>query len=179
MTYVFYTFVSLVLITLQTTVMPGLALWGNFFDLLVSFIIYLGLFRPLRESIAFIFILGVVADSLSGTPLMLYVTAYFWVYAGVRWLNRVLQIGIRFRFPIIVASGVLLENIIIAVAILLWMPGLASASILFKTAASQLIWAFFLGSLLVIIFNFLHNAWDSLIDQWVVKRSELTGRNGR
>ena len=173
MTYVFYTLISLVLITLQTTIMPGLALWGNFFDLLVAFIIYLGLFRPLRESIAFILILGLVADSLSGTPLMLYVTSYFWVYAGVRWLNKVLQIGMRFRFPIIVASGVLLANVIIAVAILLWMPGLASASILVRTAASQLIWAFFLGSLLVIFFNVLHNGWENLVEQWLIRRSDV------
>ena len=179
MTYVFYTLVGLVLITLQTTVMPTLSFLGNHFDLLVALVIYLGLFRPVRESLPFIFILGLVADNLSGSPLMLYVTTYLWVYACVRWLNNVLQIGMRFRFPIIIGAGVLLENLIVVLTVMLWMHGPASASTLFKAAASQLLWAFFLGSVLVLLFNVLHNGWDNLIGQWVVRRSEIGSRNGR
>jgi cell shape-determining protein MreD len=179
MNAVFYTLVGLVLITLQTTVMPALAFWGNFFDLLVALVIYLGLFRPVRESLLFVFILGIIADSLSGTPLMLYVTTYLWVYACVRWLNNTLQIGMRFRFPLIIGAGVLLENLIIVLAVMLWMRGPASAPVLLKAAAGQLLWAFFLGTVLVLLFQALHNGWDSLVGQWLVRRSEIGARNGR
>ena len=66
----------------------------------------------MRESLPIIIILGLIMDQLSGSPFMLHVTAYFWVYISLRWITKVLQVGNRFRLPFIVSVGVLIENFI-------------------------------------------------------------------
>jgi cell shape-determining protein MreD len=177
MTYAFYAFLSLVLIVFQTAILPRLLNLGGFFDLLVTVVIYLGLFRPVRESIVFIVVLGMVVDSLSASPFLLYVTAYFWVFIAVRWLNGVLQIGMRFRFPVIVALGVLVENTVIVLAVSMLSPGLQSPSALAGQILVQLIWAVPLGSLFVIIFAFLYDRWDRLVGEYIIRRSDMTDRN--
>ena len=48
MSYIFNISVCLFLIILQTTIMPYLPLLDKFYDLLIPFIVYLGLARPVR-----------------------------------------------------------------------------------------------------------------------------------
>ena len=177
MTYAFYTFLALVLIVFQTAILPRLLNLGGFFDLLITLVIYLGLFRPARESIGFIVVLGIVVDSLSASPFLLYVTAYFWVFVAVRWLNGVLQIGMRFRFPVIVTLGVLVENVVILLAVGTLSTELQSPSALGMQILGQLIWALFLGSLFVILFSFLYDRWERLVGEYIVRRSDMTDRN--
>ena len=69
MTYGYYFIVCFIFILLQTTIFPILPLFGGFFNLLIPFIVYLGLNRPGKENLPIIIILGVIADNLSGTPL--------------------------------------------------------------------------------------------------------------
>lgn len=177
MTYAFYTFLALVLIVFQTAILPRLVNLGGFFDLPVTLVIYLGLFRPVRESIVFIVAFGIVIDSLSASPFLLYVTTYFWVYVAVRWLNGVLQIGMRFRFPVIVTLGVLVENAVIFLAVGTHSTELQSLSTLAMQIIVQLIWALFLGSLFVILFAFLYERWEQLVGEYIVRRSDMNDRN--
>jgi cell shape-determining protein MreD len=176
MTYAFYTLLALVLTVFQTAILPRLLNLSGFFDLLVTLVIYLGLFRPVRESIVFIVVLGIVVDSLSASPFMLYVTAYFWVFVAVRWLNGVVQIGMRFRFPLIVALGVLVENAVIVLVVGTMAADLPSPSALAGQILVQLIWALFLGSIFVILFSFLYDRWEHLVGEYIVRRSDMTDR---
>ena len=55
MSYFFNISVCLFLVILQTTVMPNLPLLDSFYDLLIPVIVFLGLSRPVRESLPFVF----------------------------------------------------------------------------------------------------------------------------
>ena len=172
MTYGFYIFTCLILIVLQTVIMPGLPVISSFSDLTTIFIIYLGVLRSTRESLPVVILLGVVMDNLSGTPLMVYTMAYFWLYVCVRWLSRILQVGLRFRLAFIVVLGVALETVISVVSFggfeaLSEMP---SADITKITI--RLLWALFLGPIMILVLQRLHRLWDHSIGKILVRRSD-------
>ena len=113
MSYGFNIGICLFLVILQTTIMPHLSVPGRFYDLLVPFIVYLGLFRSVRESLLIVVFVGFIMDNLSGAPFGLYLTTYFWLLIGVKGITLILQVGNRlFIVTLIVAAGVLMENLI-------------------------------------------------------------------
>ncbi len=118
MSYFFNIGACLFLVILQTTIMPYLPLLDKFYDLLIPFIVYLSLFRPVRESLPFVLFLGFIMDNLSGGPFGLYLTTYFWLYVGVKGITMFIQVGNRLLIiALIVANGVLFENLILLGAV--------------------------------------------------------------
>jgi len=126
------------------------------YDLLVPFIIYLGLFRPTRESIFVILFIGFLIDSLSGGLFGLYITTYFWLFIGVQWLRKNFQVENSLLFLVIVAIGVLVENcIFIAIPSILGPTSqLSKAEI--KIILWQVLWALFTGPIFFINLNNAH-----------------------
>ena len=176
MTYGFYLLTCLILVVLQTTVMPNIPVLNSFFDLPTAFTIYLGLFRSTRESLPLIIVLGLVIDNLSGAPFLLYTTSFFCVFFGVRWLKGMLQAGTHFRLPILVTVGVLIENLIYIAAVVLTIPGQQSAAAIAFAVALQLCWAFVIGPFMVIGFKRLHQLWDNMVGTIFIKRADMTER---
>ncbi len=172
MNYGFYIITCLILIVIQTVIMPDLPVISSFYDLTTIFVIYLGVLRSTRESLPVVILLGVVMDNLSGTPLMVYTTAYFWLYLCVRWLSRILQVGLRFRLALIVILGISLETVISVVSFggfeaLAEMPPADIGKIIVR-----LLWALFLGPILILILQRLHRFWDHTIGKFLVRRSD-------
>jgi len=154
MSYFFNISACLFLVILQTTIMPYLPLLDQFYDLLIPFIVYLSLSSPVRESLPFVLFLGFIMDNLSGGPLGLYLTTYFWLYVGVIGITMFIQVGNRLLIiTLIVASGVLFENLILlgAFAILGLRQQFAGDAL--EIVAVQVLWAIFTGSLLLLFFR--------------------------
>jgi len=165
MTYIFYTFTFVCLLILQTTVMPYFRMFDNFYDLLFPFVIYLGLFRSVRESIPVVIVIGFVMDSLSGAPLGLYLTTYLWLFAGLRLIITVLHVGDNVLLPFVVAAGVLLENIIFMGVSAMFEPGSRFSSTVFSKVLVQVLWALFTGPIFLIGFNYFYQRWDKFIKE--------------
>ena len=72
MTYLYHIFIASCLIVFQSVVLPYFPFSDSFYDILVPFLVYLGSYRPVRESIPAAFVLGFIVDSLSG--------GYFGIY---------------------------------------------------------------------------------------------------
>jgi cell shape-determining protein MreD len=176
MIYGFYLFICLILIILQTTIFPSIPVLDSFFDLIVSFIIYLGLYRPVRESVPVAIVLGILMDNLSGSPLMLYIIVYFWVYFSVRLLTQILQVGMRFRLPIIIASGVLLENLIFILTLTFFESGPQVPGFLAGAFMAQMLWAICIGPFLVLGYKHTQNLWDKWISEVMIRRADMTDR---
>jgi rod shape-determining protein MreD len=172
MTYGYYIIVGIGLILLQTAVIPGIAVLNTCFDFVGLFVIYLGFSRPVREALPTVFILGLLADNLSGAPFMLYITAYGWVFFSVRVLSQILQVSLRFRTALIVVAGVLMQNLIFILTFALLGPGSHSPAAATGSVIIQLIWAFTLGPLLLLGFKITHGIWDNRIGREAVGRSE-------
>ena len=176
MTYGFYLLTCLILVVLQTTIMPNISVLNSLFSLPTVFVIYLGLYRSTRESLPFVILLGLVTDNLSGAPFMLYITGLFWVYFGVRWLRGMLQVGMHFRLPILVTAGILIENLIHFVAVGFMTTYRQPASEITLAMIIQLVWAFFIGSLMVMGFKRAHLLWDSIVGGVLIKRADMAER---
>ncbi len=172
MTYGFYIIAGVGLILFQTTVIPGIAVLNTLFDFIGLFVIYLGFYRPAREALPAVVILGLLADNLSRAPFMLYITAYLWVFFGVRVLSQIVQVSLRFRTAFIVSAGVLIENLIFVFAFVLLGPGTHSPAAGTATFIIQLIWAFVLGPILILSFKSAHGIWDRWIGQEGFGKSE-------
>jgi rod shape-determining protein MreD len=158
MSYFFNISACLFLVILQTNVMPNLPLLDSFYDPLIPFIIFLGLSRPLRESLPFVFFLGFIMDNLSGSPFGLYLTAYVWVFVGVKGVTKLVQVGNRlFVILLIVTSSVLVENLIFLGTLTVLGPDQQLGRDAVKIVTIQVLWAVWTGPLFLMIFRNLQD----------------------
>lgn len=165
--------ICLVLVILQTTVMPYLSMLDRFYDLLIPFIVYLSLSRPVREGLLFVCFLGFIMDNLSGSPFGLYLTSYLWLFIGVKAITQLLQVGKRvFIITFIVAAGVLAENLIFLGSFAIFSPEQQLADDAVKIVAVQILWALLTGSVFLIIFRNTHNWLDAGLRALYARRSE-------
>ena len=173
MSYFFNISASLFLVILQTTVMPYLPLLDSFYDLLIPFIVFLGISRPVRESLPFVFFLGFIMDNLSGSPFGLYITAYFWFFVAVKGVTRLLQVGNRlFIITLIVAAGVLIENLIFLGTLTILGPDQQMAGNTAKTVTVQVLWAIWTGPIFLVIFRDLQNRLDAGFNAIYARKGE-------
>jgi rod shape-determining protein MreD len=172
MKYFFYIGICLGLILFQTTVPPYVPLFDGFYDVIIPFVIYLGLFCSLSESLPPVFLLGFVMDTLSGGPFGLYLTTYFWLIVGVRWLSKYLHAGNSLIFPFIVALGVLMENSIFWLTVVMLRPAQQQIALPVNEVSVQLVWALFTGPFYLIALRFMHRNWKN----W---RHQLAGERNR
>jgi rod shape-determining protein MreD len=161
MSYFFNISACLFLVILQTAVLPDLPLLNSFYDLTIPFVAYLGLSRPVRESLPFVFFLGFIMDNLSGGPFGLYLTTYFWVFFGVKGITKLLQVENRlFIIMLIVAAGVLVENLIFLGTLTVLGPDQQLAGDAAKTVAIQVLWAIWTGPIFLVVFRNMQNRLD-------------------
>lgn len=161
MSYFFNISVSLFLVILQTAVLPELPLLDRFYDLMIPFVVYLGLARPVRESLPFVFLIGFIMDNLSGSPVGLYLTTYFWLFAGVKGITKLLQVGNRpLIVMLIVAAGVLVENLIFWGTLTILGPDQQIAENAAKSVSVQVLWAILTGPVFLMVFKNIQNQLD-------------------
>jgi rod shape-determining protein MreD len=147
---------------LQTTVLPYFSLFERFYDLLIPFVVYLGLYRPVRESLPFIFFIGFIMDNLSGGPFGLYLTTYFWFYIGIIGITRLLQVGNRlFVLMIIVAAGVLAENLIVLGTIALFVKEHQYSGDAARIITIKVLWAVCTAPFLLMLVKNTHSRLDA------------------
>jgi hypothetical protein len=68
MIYLFYFSVCLGFLLLQTAILPALPLLSRCYDIIIPWVVFLGIAHPARESLPVVFFLGFSMDSLSGAP---------------------------------------------------------------------------------------------------------------
>lgn len=169
MTYCFYICTCFCLVIYQTTIMPHLVIFNQFYDLLCLLVIYLGLFRPVRESIPVVLLLGLVMDDLSGGPLGLYITTYFWLFVGLNQALKFFQVGHRLLLPLVIASGVLIENLIfLGTTVIFNSDGQFSREAIISVMI-QVLWAICTGPFFLVVINYSHKRWNKWVDELFVR----------
>lgn len=156
MTFFFYIGIGLGLMILQTSLLPRLAFIGHFFDLLVPLVIYLAAFRPLHESLIFTLFLGLLADNLSGGPFGLYLTAYVWLFVGVRMAATVVRAENPFLLVLIILLGVVLQNLIFYGGLVLFGSGPPEAGVALRVVSEQVGWVLLTGPVLAALMRQAH-----------------------
>ena len=148
-------------------------LLDRFYDLLVPFVLYIGIFRPAREGI-FVILSGYVMDCLSGAPVGLYGTVYLWLFAGARWLRQFFHFNNKFVLPLFVTTGVLLENFIFIGAFIILNTVSPSPLRITAIVVWQALLAIFTGSFFLTAFYHMHKRWD----KWFNEIFERENGNG-
>ena len=147
MRYCFYIGTGLLLLIVQTTVLTYSNAIGGIYDLLIPFVIFLSICLPVRECLPFILILGFIVDNLSGSPFGLYMTFYFWLFVGMRWIIKYLRAGNKVFLSLIVITAVLIENIMVMGIFAFLGPTGQLPAEASKNIVLQIVWALVTGPL--------------------------------
>jgi hypothetical protein len=110
-------------------------------------------------------------DIISGGPFGLYLTAYVWLFIGVRWAITFLHVGDSVLLPFVVAAGVLMENLIFIGTSVMFEQSSRISEAIVSTIVIQVLWAIFTGPLFLMFFNYAHRHWDRWSKEILVKKS--------
>jgi len=125
-------------------------------------VIYLGLYRSLREGVVTVIILGFVMGSLCGSPLGVYITSYFWIYLGCIWVLTFLHVHSMILLSFIVAVAVVFENLIFLIGLILQTEGLDVFDTIFPAILTQVLWSLVTAPGLILFFG----AVQKRLTQW-------------
>lgn len=150
----------------------NLPLFKGFYDLLIVVVIFLGLYRNLRESISVILFAGFIMDNLYNGPFGLYLTVYLWLYACIRWSSVYFNVRSILFLAFIVPAGVLFENIIFLGSFAMFNSGSFHPSGIYSVVAKQIIWAMITGPVLIMLLNFSHSIWSRWFNMRVPGQKE-------
>ena len=171
MVFLFHLGISLALIVLQTTVLPTLVPGVRFYDLLIVLVIYLGLRRPLKESLPVTAGLGLIMDSLSGSPFGLYLSCYLWLLMGLTWMIQYLHARNVSLLLVVISVGVLFENLLFFATIFLPDPRAELLGAAIKILFSQVAWAALTGPVLLLVLSLAQTRWDAFEARVAASRS--------
>lgn len=171
MVYLFYSAISLTLIIFQSTILSNFLFFDKLYDLLIPFILYLSLFRPFSEGILVSVFIGFVMDSISGGPFGLYITSYFWVFIGVRWVIQYLHAGSFVLLTFAVGIGVLVENIIFISTVAVIAPDWEFPKTVVTNLISQMLLAVFTGPFIISFFKQMHIKLDLWSDEQSTRKN--------
>ncbi|MBU4317662.1 MAG: hypothetical protein KKF30_10345 [Proteobacteria bacterium] len=116
MTLLFHMTICVAFVIIQTTLLPSLFHFTLSFDLFLPMVIYMGLFRSVRESVIPLLFQGIVMDSLSGAPLGIYTSCYLWLFAVVYWFKGFLHIRNHFFLAVMVCISVVVQHVLLVLA---------------------------------------------------------------
>ena len=175
MTYLFHIAMCLVLIIFQTAVKPQLMVLAGLYDVLTAYVIYLGLYHRVREILPIILISGIIMDTISGSPMGLFLTSYLWIFLLTRWTTRLIhQDNLVLRFFIVGVGVVIQTGVYIGTTLLLGHANLFAAPTV-AAAATQTLWALATGALLITLFRKLYILWERFLNTYFVRGSAPGG----
>jgi len=166
MTYVFYGLVGIVLVLLETTLLPVWSMGDLTYDLLLPLVIFVSVFRPAREGIFVIIVFGILLDRLSGGRFGLYLTTYFWLFMGVKIAQGVIQVKNFPALMLISTFGVIFENFLFLGCAATVKPGLPSLDCVAGVVARQVLLAALTVPVLILVLKQLLPRWC----QWRIGR---------
>lgn len=83
MNAVFFIFLTLILVVVQTVILPSFSWFEHGFDLIITDVLFLSLISSHASMIFAIIVIGIIMDSLSGVPFCYHVFSYLWIYSIV------------------------------------------------------------------------------------------------
>jgi len=158
-----YFIISAMLISLQTTVIPALPFLLSPYDILIPFIVYFTLFRPITEGLTVIIIAGFAMDMLSGAPAGIYLFIYTWIILLFKRAKLYFHLRDPVLFQIVVVIAILIENMIFALYIAFNTISFELSFHGCQIVLIQLIWVFFTIPFIFIVFDYVFSAIDRLI----------------
>lgn len=163
MHFLVYFIVSLLLVTMQTTLLPAFPRLFAQYDLLIPFLVFLTLFRSPIGRLPVILISGSLMDLLSGGSVGCYLITYLFILLVFRNATVYFHVNDMVLFQIVIVLSVFVENLIFWGVIFLqtWSVHLSVHAL--AVLLTQLVWALVFGPLLYFAFDFLFDTIDQFI----------------
>jgi len=139
----------LLLVIFQTTIYYAVPALNHFVDLLITFVIYAGLYLPFVESIILILVLGLLMDSIAGGLFGLHLSIYFWIIAGLRPFVTLLNLKNANTLRLLLAIAIGFENLMLFVGTVALKQEIVFSSKYFWEMAYQLFWTLTFGPFLI------------------------------
>ena len=163
MFFLVYFIFSVLLICIQTTLLPDFFRLFAQYDLLIPFVVYLTLFRSGIGILPVILISGCLMDVLSGGTIGVYIATYILILICFRTATVYFHFKNSILFQIVIILSVLMENIIFSMVILLQTHSFNFSFYSGGVLLTQLIWAVISSPLVYFMFNYIFNGIDQLI----------------
>ncbi|GAB6909846.1 conserved membrane hypothetical protein [Desulfosarcina cetonica] len=151
MIYGYLLMVCMGLVILQTTLLVG----GGpsyLYDLMAPFVVYLAVHRRPRESIPVLLLGGLAMDGISGGVFGVHLSAYLWMYVGVRWAIQFLHVGNVILRPLLVTVCVAFTSLAVAFSAVVLAAVPWPVESLFSVVAGQVFWGAVTGPFLMLLF---------------------------
>jgi cell shape-determining protein MreD len=139
-----YTLVSILLILIQTALLPQIPMRPPL-DLLVVQVVFTALSLPGLKGGAVIVMTGLLADGLSGSPFGLYITSYFWLFLSLQIATQVLHVYSRILIYLAILAGILFENLVALLALTVSGANPSTMMWAVEQGGRQLLWGAVLG----------------------------------
>lgn len=134
MNALFFIFLTLILVVVQTVILPSFSWFEQCFDLLITDVLFLSLISSHTSMIFAIIVIGIIMDSLSGVPFFYHIFSYLWIYIIVYIVKQLLFHGSVVFILIISLVAVFIQHGLLLYAI-------------FVQEGTSVIWAIDSGSL--------------------------------
>ena len=132
------------------------------YNLVLSFIVFISLFRPVKEGLAPTVIIGLLLDGMSGVPFGAYVVAFLWIFVFLKWLTTFFHA--RSLLVLILSSliAVIIENIISLYTFTLLDFQNVVTTIRIHSVIKQMLWAGLMGPLMIVMIDYFFYRWTLL-----------------
>lgn len=141
------------LVVFQTTVYDLFPVLTHFVDIVIAYVVYVGLFLPFGVSVGLIVVLGVLMDSISGGPFGLYLTVYLWIVLGLKPFVTILNLKNIYTLQMLLCGAVVFENLVLFAGTALLKHEIVISSDALRGMIYQLFWTIFLGPFFIRFFN--------------------------
>ena len=163
MHFLVYFIFSVLLLCIQTTLLPAFPRLFAQYDLMIPFVVYLTLFRSSNGILPVILISGCLMDLLSGGSIGIYISAFILILICFRHATVYFHFKNAILFQIVIILSVLIENIIFAVVIFFQTFTFQFSFFSSRVLLTQLMWALVTSPLIYYIFDYVFKEIDKLI----------------
>jgi len=150
MNLAYHLMVCLILIILQTTLLTD-AYPLHPYDLLAPFVVYLGVYHLPRGAIPVLVLSGLAMDGISGSVFGVHLSAYLWIYVGVRRAIQFLHVGNVILLPLLVTAGVAFESMVVAFSAVVLASAPWQVEAIIPVVSGQVLWGSLTGPLLMLV----------------------------
>nr|HID59110.1 hypothetical protein [Desulfobacterales bacterium] len=113
MVFTTYLFIGIAFVVAQTTFIRLLPFSNIIFDLMIPYVLFLGMYRPGGMSIVLVMVNGSIMDIFSGGVFGIYLSIYLWIYFLTKKAHKYVMVREIASQSLMVALSVFGENIVL------------------------------------------------------------------
>jgi rod shape-determining protein MreD len=164
--FIFHSILWLAIVVFQTAFTPNALHAIGVYDLVIPLVVYIALFRPLREGAALVGLIGLTMEGLSGGPFGIYITTYYWSFAILKWLIGFFNVQSTFLIPFIVAACVVLQNLVVIFMVFLGGGDIQAVMGNIRHLSVQVLWAIPTGPVFLVVLQHMQERFDQWAGEW-------------